>query len=326
MKKTISKFGILLLLFGVFFVISGCNAFNQGSKITSIAIDLDSVEESYDVDTFNIRSILLKVFYYDSSILIIPVEESMISDEHKTLLTTSGTHLITINYENFTTNVTINLVENTLKKQLLSIYNLATTQGEFVGTYEEWLESIKGDDGLSIVSATIDTSGHLILTLSDDSIIDAGQVVPDKAKEVEFQAGENQIQWRYIGDTEWKDLVSLVELIGEPGIDGREVLFQVADNYIQWKYEDETVWNNLISLTTLTGAKGDQGDPGIDGREVLFQVADNFIQWKYEDETVWNNLISLTTLTGAKGDQGDPGIDGREVLFQVADNYIQWKY
>ena len=69
-----------------------------------------------------------------------------------------------------------------------------------------------GLDGISVVDVTINNDGHLILTLSDDTKIDAGKVV------------------------------------GKDGIDGREVEFNVSDTHIEWRYVGEDTWNELIDL------------------------------------------------------------------------------
>lgn len=69
-----------------------------------------------------------------------------------------------------------------------SAYQVAVNNG-FVGTEAEWLEALKGadgangtdgadgTDGLSIIGAAIDGNGHLQLTLSNSTLLDAGLVV-----------------------------------------------------------------------------------------------------------------------------------------------------
>lgn len=60
-----------------------------------------------------------------------------------------------------------------------SAYQVAVDNG-FVGTEVEWLESLAGAagaDGLSITGAAIDGNGHLLLTLSNSTVLDAGYVV-----------------------------------------------------------------------------------------------------------------------------------------------------
>lgn len=41
------------------------------------------------------------------------------------------------------------------------------------------------------------------------------------AREIELQKSETAIQWRHTGEEEWRDLVLLEELRGEPGADGK---------------------------------------------------------------------------------------------------------
>ncbi|MFY1017947.1 hypothetical protein [Ectopseudomonas khazarica] len=60
-----------------------------------------------------------------------------------------------------------------------SAYQVAVASG-FVGTEAEWLESLAGADGvdgLSITGAAIDGNGHLLLNLSNSTVLDAGYVV-----------------------------------------------------------------------------------------------------------------------------------------------------
>ncbi|MBR6778752.1 MAG: hypothetical protein IKM43_01180 [Clostridia bacterium] len=167
------------------------------------------------------------------------------------------------------------------------------------------------------------------------------------AKEIEIQATAEYIQWRYEGDANWQNLVSLASLKGLKGDTGvaQEVLIQATADYIQWKYEDDTTWQNLVSLATLKGEKGDAGN------EVLLNVTATHIQWKHEGDAEWEDLISLESLKGLKGDIGETGKSayeiaqdegfegteaewleslkgdaGKEVTFNVSTTHIQWKY
>lgn len=66
-----------------------------------------------------------------------------------------------------------------------SAYQIAVNNG-FIGTEAEWLaaldgtdgaDGVDGADGLSIIGAAIDGNGHLLLTLSNSTVLDAGYVV-----------------------------------------------------------------------------------------------------------------------------------------------------
>ena len=99
---------------------------------------------------------------------------------------------------------------------------------------------------------------------------DSGSQDGEDGREVELQNNGTSIQWRYVDETEWKDLVDLSDLTGadgSDGADGREVELRVDNGYIQWKYDTDpdTAWQNLIALSALEGMKGDKGDPGEDG-------------------------------------------------------------
>ncbi|MDY3899442.1 MAG: InlB B-repeat-containing protein, partial [Bacilli bacterium] len=185
-------------------------------------------------------------------------------------------------------------------------------------------------------------------------------------REVILQVEDGYIKWQYVGETTWKNLISLTTLTGVAGkdgtsisnitidkdnnlliilsngetknlgningidgTDGREVTFKVEEGYIKWQYVGDTTWINLIELSSLIGPKGDKGTDGIDGqegREITFKVEAGYIKWQYVGDTTWTNLIELSSLIGPKGDKGTDGTDGREVTFKVEDGYIKWQY
>jgi hypothetical protein len=139
------------------------------------------------------------------------------------------------------------------------IYLLALGQG-YTGTYQEWLDSIKGAS-------------------------------------ISLQVANGYIQMKYSNETEWINLISIDDLKGEAGLNGKTTELKVADGFIQWKYEDEgsNSWRNLISLSALTGSEGKAG------KEIELSVNDEYILWKYSGDNVWNNLISLSTIIGKDG-------------------------
>lgn len=49
---------------------------------------------------------------------------------------------------------------------------------------------------------------------------------------------------------------------GAPGEDGREVEFRVDNGYIQWQYVGDAEWQNLIALSELQGPQGEPGQDG----------------------------------------------------------------
>ncbi len=97
---------------------------------------------------------------------------------------------------------------------------------------------------------------------------------------------------------------------GKDGVDGREVEFNVSDTHIEWRYVGEDTWKELINLDLLKGAAGEAGSNGTDGREVVIEIVDNEIVWKYEGEEDYHPLIDLEDLKGKDGNDGSDGKDG----------------
>ena len=56
-------------------------------------------------------------------------------------------------------------------------------------------------------------------------------------------------------------------LPGAPGDDGREVELQTSATHVQWRYVDEENWTDLIPLADITGPQGEQGVQGEDGSD-----------------------------------------------------------
>lgn len=79
---------------------------------------------------------------------------------------------------------------------------------------------------------------------------------------VELQNNATYIQWRYVGDPAWTNLVALATL---KGVDGREVELQSNGTFVQWRYAGDVSWTNLVALAALQGPQGIQGIQGTQG-------------------------------------------------------------
>ena len=90
---------------------------------------------------------VLELLFSDGKFQIIPITESMLTEEHLSLLSNVGEHQITITYQGKSTTINLNLQYDSLKTQLMTLYTLSTTSGSFSGTYEEWLETVRGPQG-----------------------------------------------------------------------------------------------------------------------------------------------------------------------------------
>ena len=131
----------------------------------------------------------------------------------------------------------------------------------------------KGDTGIGIKSAIIDESGNLIITLTDDTVLNLGKVTGDNGSQ-----GEQ----------------------GVPGAAGVGVKSAVIDKNgnLVITLTDNTVHN----LGKVVGDKGEQGVNGVGVKSVMIDESGNLII-TLTDETVHN----AGRVTGDKGDKGDTG-------------------
>lgn len=60
---------------------------------------------------------------------------------------------------------------------------------------------------------------------------------------------------------------STVKVSGMDGDDGREVQFQTSQTHIQWRYVGDQAWQDLVALSTLKGPQGPEGPAGSDGQD-----------------------------------------------------------
>ncbi|MBO8085935.1 MAG: tail fiber domain-containing protein [Marichromatium sp.] len=154
-------------------------------------------------------------------------------------------------------------------------------------------------------------------------------------RQVELRSNGTHVQWRYVGDVSWIDLVAIAALQGPKGdtgtagadgtdgADARDIELQANETHLQWRYVGGTTWTDLVPLATITGPAGTNGTNGTDGtngREVELRASATHIQWRYAGEALWQDLLALSVL------KGDTGADGTPVELRVDGGFIQWRY
>jgi hypothetical protein len=106
---------------------------------------------------------------------------------------------------------------------------------------------------------------------------------------------------------------------GADGTDGRDIELQTSATHIQWRYVGDTAWTDLVALSAITGPAGQDGDDGengadgTDGKEVELQATSTHIQWRYVGSATWTNLVALSVITGPAGADGDNGLSAYQV-------------
>ncbi len=206
---------VFLVLFSMLLVLmlASCNN-NPDVQPVSIVVNNTSVQEEYDPDDFDLSSISIIVTYSDDTTSQISLTEEMLSSADLELLSTPGDKELQVQYLGLSTTLNISFAYSELKTRLLFLYNMATVTDDVPDTYEEWLESIQGEDGLSITNATLNPSGHLIFTFSDATTKDVGQVVGKDGKEVELRSTSTSLEWKYEEELVWQELLPLSQITG----------------------------------------------------------------------------------------------------------------
>lgn len=106
-------------------------------------------------------------------------------------------------------------------------------------------------------------------------------------------------------------IVSMLENGGTgTGADGREVELRNDGEYIQWRYVGEEDWINLVAIEDLKGADGAQGKSGADGTSVtIISVSESTVDGGSSVVT-FSDGKTLTVKNGSKGSQGEKGEQG----------------
>lgn len=149
-----------------------------------------------------------------------------------------------------------------------------------------------GTAGLSVASATIDESGHLILTMSDSSTIDAGTAKGAPGGGVDFETSVQSV-----ADLPTDDPLQTARYVRD---DGHLYVYEPAEN----RPESVDGWTDVGPI------RGEQGDRGADGAHGVSVTGAN-VNGAYE---LVLTLSSGSTVNAGfvRGPQGAPGSDGTD--------------
>ncbi len=155
-----------------------------------------------------------------------------------------------------------------------------------------------------------------------------------------FKIENGELKVSYDNGTNWTSLGNIQGADGKDGDDGREVEFNVSATHIQWRYVGESTWNDLIALEDLKGEKGDQGDQGIQGEKGdtgngIASIAKTGTEGLVDTYTITFTDGTTTTFTvtngaqgeqGVQGDKGDSGENGKTPTFKIENGELKVSY
>lgn len=218
-----------------------------------------------------------------------------------------------------------------------SAYEIAKDNG-FIGSEDDWLDSLKGEKGdnglnganglngkevvLRVTSTMIqwkydtDTEWNDLIVLSSlkgkdgkDGINGSNGsdgIDGDNGREIELRNNSTYIQWHYIGDENWYNLIEVSSLKGSDGENGKSAYELAKDT----GYTD-TLENWLESLKGSNGRgiesinwKSSTGglSAGIEGAKDTYEIL-------YDDKTI-STFVVQNGSKGIAGDKGDTGENG----------------
>jgi len=150
-----------------------------------------------------------------------------------------------------------------------------------------------GATGVGVSSATVNSSGHLIITKTDSSTVDAGSVIGPK------------------GDQGATGATGATGAKGDQGVSVYQAVVD-GDGNLQITLDDAT----QINAGSVVGPQGAQGAQGPAGRSIansgVVVDANGYLQVTLTDGSTINAgyVVGPQGSTGAKGDKGDTGATG----------------
>lgn len=209
---------------------------------------------------------------------------------------------------------------------------------ELKGALEATLQLIGIIPGVGSAFETVRVSNDALVAFIQQYAGEDGT----NGKQVELRKGSTDIQWRYVGDASWTNLVALTEITGPAGAngeDGEEVMLRKNSTHVQWKLASAVAWTDLIPLSDLKGEAG----TGLTNRGVwaagTFNPGDYVFStgsigsgnamWVLSDSEPYVSSVQpkddATHWIEQAAPAGPAGDDGLSVELQKSATHIQWR-
>ena len=198
------------------------------------------------------------------------------------------------------------------------IYELYLQSGGTL-TYQEWLDSIRGEDGADGQNGQDGAPGQDGKDGKDGSSLRSGNGVPSNSLGQDGDSYINLDNWDYYLKVNglWVKSGNIKGAQGSSGLNGVSVVSIIktgteglVDTYTI-TYSDNTT--STFTVTNGQDGASIKGDPGADGHTPVITIS-NDGYWVVD---------GIKTSMIAKGDKGDPGEDGRGIDYiEIVDDHL----
>lgn len=306
----------LILLVGISLILGGCES----------EPSLRIPDQTYAFETFEVSDIEVYQTTSGDQETRIDFQLSWLSAIDQDKLSRPGHHILTADIEDEQYLFLLVLTDDPLLMQLSNIYSLGVESLTVALDFDEWLNSISGEDGRSIVDSFINERGELIITFSDDEISNLGRIIGADAPMIELFVEDHQLRYSFEGQAASESIFDLNRLRGEQGVSIESMQFNDDDELIV-NFDDGRSQNigsftsfldTLAIRTISTNFRGELVITLTDGRS--FNVG-NVIgpQGPVGPQGVQG-------VQGPMGPQGDRGPRGESVELRLSGTMMQYKY
>lgn len=233
-----------------------------------------------------------------------------------------------------------------------SAYQSALDTG-FDGTETQWVESLKGEQGLqgvSITAASINNDGHLILTLSSGSTIDAGNAKGADGTSINIKGSLNNSSelpstgqkigdcylinghlWVYTNSLKETAINGFDDAGNIQGPAGRGIsTVTINDSGVMTITYSDGTSNEIGNVIGPQGPQGKQGLQGVQGESGFSPVVSTSKINKVTTVTITDSTGEHTFeindgIDGTNGEKGEQGEVGKSIEIAVNGDYIQWR-
>lgn len=183
-----------------------------------------------------------------------------------------------------------------------------------IETNKTWSANKLSSQFNTIAKKTYIEDGKLYLLQEDGTKIDTGTTLPTggsgggiDGREIELQKSTTHIQWRYVGDLNWTNLVLLSDITGGSG-KGINSISKTNTVDLVDTYTITFTDNSTTTFKITNGSNGVKGDPGATPN-IQIGTVDTLNSGSNATAsisgTTTNPLLNLGIPKGADGDQSD---------------------